>query len=165
MNIHKHNTGKEEGYTPPKYIEAARKVMGSIDLDPASNEYAQQWVKAKKFYTKEDDGLSKDWQGNIWLNPPYSRGVVNQFVLTLVGSKYNSAIVLTNNSSETSWGGTLLKYCSAVCFVKGRIKFITPDGEEGGKPLHGQMFTYFGTDVEKFKEEFSKFGTVFKGVA
>lgn len=62
-----------EWYTPLKYIEAARAVMGGIDLDPASNESAQQWIKAKQFYIKDDDGLHKPWYGRLWLNPPYGR--------------------------------------------------------------------------------------------
>src|SRR2546430_17584816 len=62
-----------EWYTPSKYIETAREVLGSIDLDPASCELANRTVKADKYYTKEDDGLSKEWHGNVWLNPPYGK--------------------------------------------------------------------------------------------
>ncbi len=53
-------TSKEtvEWYTPPEYTALARQVMGSIDLDPASNELAQTWIKATTFYTAANDGLS-----------------------------------------------------------------------------------------------------------
>ncbi|MCZ6745377.1 MAG: hypothetical protein O7D31_11990 [Alphaproteobacteria bacterium] len=43
-------TGDPESYTPTKYIEAAREVMGGIDLDPASNMHAQKTVKATEWY-------------------------------------------------------------------------------------------------------------------
>ena len=46
-----------EWYTPAKYIEAARKVMGGIDLDPATCELANKTVKATKYHTKENNGL------------------------------------------------------------------------------------------------------------
>jgi hypothetical protein len=73
-------TGDQESFTPPEYVEAARKVMGSIDLDPASCEVAQITVKAKRYYTKENNGLDKHWKGNIFLNPPYSHPEVKQFI-------------------------------------------------------------------------------------
>jgi hypothetical protein len=51
-------TGEFLRYTPAAHIEAARAVLGTIDLDPASNAQAQQTVKAEQFFTPEDDGLN-----------------------------------------------------------------------------------------------------------
>ncbi len=44
------NSGNNEWYTPNYIIDAARKTMGSIDLDPASSAIANQTVMAKKYY-------------------------------------------------------------------------------------------------------------------
>jgi len=62
----------DEWYTPAEYIEAARAVMGDIDLDPATCAAAQEMIRARTFLTKEDDGLTRPWHGRVWLNPPYS---------------------------------------------------------------------------------------------
>ena len=67
-------SGNWEYYTAPIIVHASRLVMGSIDLDPASSDIANKTVKAKAYYTIEDDGLSKDWLGNIWLNHPFHKG-------------------------------------------------------------------------------------------
>ncbi len=63
-----------EYYTPPIWTEAARALMGHIDLDPASCEIANQTVKAKAYFTKQNDGLSQPWHGHVWMNHPFHRG-------------------------------------------------------------------------------------------
>lgn len=151
------NNGNNEWYTPAEFIEAARKTLGTIDLDPASSEIANETVKATKFFTAEDDGLAQIWEGNIWLNPPYSSGLIEKFADKLVHSDYTAAIVLVNNSTDTEWFSWLAEIADAVIFPKGRVKFLKPDGTPGA-PLQGQAILYFGDNVEAFKENFGKYG-------
>ncbi|MFZ1109005.1 MAG: hypothetical protein WAN43_11770 [Rhodomicrobium sp.] len=63
-------TGENDWYTPAPYLEAAREVLGAIDLGPATSKSAQQNVQAREYFTREDDGLSLDRFGRVWLNPP-----------------------------------------------------------------------------------------------
>lgn len=56
-------------------VDAARIVMGSIDLDPFSSEFANEFVQAKKFYTIQDDSINptEPWEGNVYIFPHYKR--------------------------------------------------------------------------------------------
>lgn len=150
------NSGNNEWYTPADYIEAAREVMGSIDIDPASNDIAQETVKAAVYYTAETNGLDKEWRGNVWMNPPYASDLIGKFIDKLVGELPNieQAIVLVNNATETEWFGKLISRASAVCFPRSRVKFYMPDGKTGA-PLQGQAVIYFGEHKERFAEVFS----------
>ncbi len=29
--------------------------------------------KAARYFTKVDNGLEREWQGRVWLSPPYAR--------------------------------------------------------------------------------------------
>ncbi len=157
------NSGDNEWYTPADIIGAARTTMGGIDVDPATSEIAQKTVKAARFYTKDDDGLSKSWHGRIWMNPPYAQPLIGQFVGKLqdemaIGNA-KEAIVLVNNGTETAWGQTLLTMASAVCFPKSRIRFLDAEGNPGA-PLQGQMIVYVGPHTKAFRKAFETFGAV-----
>ena len=153
------NSGNNEWYTPAEYIEAARKAMGSIDTDPASNDIANKVVKAEKYYTIETNGLAHDWTGNVWMNPPYSSDLISKFVEKLKEQRanYNQAIILVNNATETQWFYEIVKIASAVCFPKSRVKFYMPDGKTGA-PLQGQAVLYVGNNTEKFISAFGGIG-------
>jgi DNA N-6-adenine-methyltransferase (Dam) len=157
-----HNSGDSEWFTPPLYIEAPPRVMGSIDLDPASNPTANEIVRAAMVYTLNDDGLRKPWHGRVWLNPPYARRLVNLFCTKLADEYADgnvmAACVLVNNATETIWFQTLGLEASAICLPRGRVKFWHPDKES--KPLQGQAVVYLGDDPAGFTRELSRFGKV-----
>lgn len=157
------NTGKTEWYTPEHILESARTVLGGFDLDPASSEAANINVRADRIFTAEDDGLSQEWPvGRIWMNPPYAAGLVDKFVSRFCEEirRGSTGIVLVNNATETGWFHDLLAVASAVCFPKGRIRFICPDEGDKGTPLQGQAIVYCGPDPASFKAEFLGRGTI-----
>jgi phage N-6-adenine-methyltransferase len=156
-------TGENEWFTPAEYIEAAREVMGGIDLDPATHIAAQRTVQAAQYYTKQDDGLSLSWHGRVWLNPPYAQPFIAQFVAKLVAEfvpgSVEQAILLTHNYTDTTWFHHAEASAALLCFTRGRVRFIDIDGSLCS-PTQGQTFFYFGSDAEKFRDIFSRFGFV-----
>ena len=154
------NSGENEWYTPLEYIEAAREVLGSIDLDPASSDIANQTVKATQYYTAEMDGLSLPWFGNVWINPPYSSDLIGRFIDKMLEECGNieQAIVLVNNATETQWFTKAIEITSAVCFPQGRVKFLDTNGNAIGAPLQGQALLYIGQNEHCFCTVFSRFG-------
>lgn len=162
------NSGNNEWYTPGKYIELARQVMGGIDTDPATSEIANRTVKAEKIFTAEDDGRNQVWSGRVWMNPPYAQPLMGDFA-EAVSAKFESgeieqACILVNNATETKWFQRMLEASSAVCFPKSRIKFLDPEGNASGAPLQGQAIVYMGENVDSFKDQFSSEGVVLTNV-
>lgn len=160
----KPNYDGDEWHTPPEYIDAAREVMGDIELDPATCETAQDKIQAKHILTKDDDALLQPWHGRVWLNPPYSMPKIERFVDKLIAEfeqrNVTEAIILVNNSSDTKWFHKLLERFPA-CFTKGRIRFWHPS-HESFATRQGQVFFYLGPDWkhEIFVDTFSQFGIV-----
>jgi hypothetical protein len=158
------NSGDNEWYTPACYVEAARTVMGGIDVDPASCEVANRTVGASVFYTADDDGLTKPWAGRVWMNPPYAKGLVDQFaeklIDGLIAGDVKQAVVLVNNSTDTEWWQSLGRASNATCYIAGRVKFLDESGDPSGAPLQGQAVLYFGPNEDAFVATFRAFGLV-----
>jgi len=155
------NKGVIEWYTPEAYIEAARLVMDTIDMDPASCKMANEVVNAKTFFDKDDDGLAQEWKGTLWLNPPFKADLAKAFVHKLCESHkakdVPQAVLLTNNNTDTKWWHEAADTCAAICFTHGRIAFYNPAGETAS-PTNGHTLFYFGKRLAKFKKHFGPLG-------
>ena len=155
-------TGDYEWNTPPEIIEAARSCMGGIDLDPASNETAQELVQAERYYTVEDDGLAQTWNGRVWMNPPYRGGAINRFIERLIASPgVQQAVVITGPYHDTKYGQALAAASNCLCLVAGRIKFLKGTSEREAPPfasvIHGVR-----VDAARFHAAFSGMGCVWE---
>ena len=97
----------DEWGTPPEIVDLMHAFWGCIDVDPASNEAAQKRIKAKRYFTKSDNGLEHPWPGKVLLNPPYSRRLILKFVdkllLELASGRTTAAILIVNNCLDTAW--------------------------------------------------------------
>ncbi len=174
-------------YTPQVYIDAAREVMGDIDLDPASDDRVQKRIKAGAYHTVHTNGLDKSWHGRVWLNSPYGSRLglfATKAVFEYDQGNVTELIFLTHTEkTHEHWFQELGHYSSAVCFHRTPIEwegdhtgvFNVIDGKKLDKPreahckdvgvdldvaytLHGSIFFYFGNNPDKFKQVFSRFG-------
>lgn len=152
-----------EWYTPVEYIDAARRVLGGFDLDPASCEEANQTVQASTFYSESDPGLEHDpWKGRVWLNPPYGRlagAFVQRCTEQYEAGNVTAAIVLVNaHCTDTAWFQKL--WNGTLCFTRGRLNFAAGAGTGKGGSTHGSVFAYMGPDHVIFADEFERYGPI-----
>ena len=156
------NSGDNEWYTPSDIIERARAVLGGFDLDPASSQLANETVNAAQIFTAADDGRSQEWPvGRIWMNPPYAQPLIGQFCQRFADEigRGSTGIALVNNATETDWFQTLSACATAICFPRGRVRFLDENGDPG-TPLQGQAIIYCGPDSILFNREFAGVGLV-----
>lgn len=184
------SSGKTEYYTPVEFVEPARKLLGGIDLDPASCEEANRVVGAKRIYTKEEDGLTKPWYGRVFMNHPFHRG---EKACPADRSKCKKKGCLTRGyhidqdiPSNMDWIARLVEshekglVKEAVCvtfantseawfklllqypqlFPDGRIHYRLPGGDIADGSTKGSVVTYLGTDLVKFKACFGHLGDI-----
>ncbi len=179
-----------EYYTPQIWTEAARALMGHIDLDPASCEIANQTVKAKAYFTKQNDGLSQPWHGHVWMNHPFHRG---EAACPSDRSKCKKKACLNRGyhiekpiPSNADWVNKLINeymignvteavcitFCNSSeawfqpllqwpqCFPNGRVHYIGQDGQRVKGCTKGSVFTYIGNRTDAFASAFAELGTI-----
>lgn len=147
-------------YTPQMIIDCVVQCLGGIDLDPCADR--NKLVPAQNHYTFEDDGLSKEWYGRVFMNPPYSNPRVwvnklqqeyerGQMKEAIRPSGVSEAIALLPASTDTKWLSPLLRN-NLVCFWKGRIRFI--DGATYQPAKHSaresHVLIYWGNRFKRF---------------
>ena len=74
------------------------------------------------FYTMEDDGLSQEWTGNVWCNPPYSavgKWMEKAYDTSLTGA---TCVLLVPARTDTRWWHQWAVR-GEIRFIKGRLKF------------------------------------------
>lgn len=153
-----YSSDSEEWYTPPHIIERVVSLFGSIDLDPCSNPGAPR-VPAAGHFTQLDDGLSKEWHGKVYMNPPYGREIVKW--IEYLCKQYESgnvteAVALVPSRTDTAWFLRMRDYLK--CFVTGRLSF---SDNETSAPFPS-VAIYFGNNKQGFIDTFSDIGDVYE---
>lgn len=147
----------DEWYTPGHIIKRVKDTMGTIEFDPFSCDYAQQWVRAERYCTIDDSAFNHQWHGKIFMNPPYSATLIRKSIKTLVVNyllgQVSEFICLTNSATDTRWNEPLQQFTQA--YTNGRIQFIQPNGEKKAAGSRGQCFTYAGPNIEEFIHNFT----------
>jgi hypothetical protein len=122
MSAHEsHIGGTDEWLTPPSLIAA----LGSFDLDPCSPR-VRPWDTAAKHYSIEDDGLRQDWQGRVWLNPPYAHAA--KWLARLADHAHGTALIFARTETRL-WFDHVWSRATGLLFLRGRLHFHFSNGK------------------------------------
>ena len=190
MSNAQHSQVKAEWYTPETFLLVAKKVLGTIDLDPASDENGNILVGAQRFITKEQDGLTCEWLPDdthpvtIWMNPPgpvrrkkgapmlpENRPLPKLFWERLMvyrsRNQVQHAIVaafsIEQLQQSQNWGvSSMMEF--PFCIPKRRVQWnAAPDAAEANSPTHASAFIYVPGTIDRtvdFEFWFSELGNV-----
>ena len=109
-------------------------------LDPC----ATPWnTKCDKYYTKEDDGLSKSWKGHVvFMNPPYGREII-KWVKKASEEKSACVVCLIPARTDTKyWHEFIFPKAHKIMFIKGRLKFSGNQNGSGSAPFPSAIVVF-----------------------
>jgi hypothetical protein len=153
----------DERYTPAAFVDAARAVMGGIDLDPCSTGEANEVVKAAQFYTRAENGLALPWSGRVLLHPPHAEPALTGFCAKLgeahAAGDVPMAVAVVDAETGAEWWQGLARWSGGLCLPSGKVRFWAPGGQFA--PVGGYTSVLFlgpPEEAGKFSGEFSRFG-------
>jgi hypothetical protein len=136
--------------TPPTIIPALGGWQ-SFDLDPCAAPAPRPWPTAQLMNSEADgDGLALDWEGRVWLNPPYTSSEIAAWLRKLADHNRGTALIFARTETATFerevWGRA-----SGLLFLYGRLHFHYADGTRakanGGAP--SVLCAYGADDMER----------------
>lgn len=175
-----HSSKSDSWMTPPEIVEKVQKVLGGIDLDPASSWKANKTVRANLFFDKEYDALrGGDWTNlpvSVFLNPPGGK-IGNKSKTLLFWEKlieqYEKGKV--KHAIFLAFGINALQVCQNtetpitdfyICIPRRRLSFVSTS-EQIGNPTHANAIVYLPGLKQKtstFYDHFHEIGAILQPV-
>ena len=98
-------------------------------------------AKCPRFFTKEQDALTKRWEGTTWMNPPYGREIARFMKKAYEESLAGSTVVcLVPSRTDTHWWHSYAKR-GLIIPLRGRLKF---GGAKTSAPFPSAIVIFFG---------------------
>ena len=137
-----------EWATPQDFYNKLNAEFG-FTLDPCATPTT---AKCSSYYTKDDDGLSKDWSGHtVFMNPPYGRKQKDWIEKAFQeGEKSNTTVValVPARTDTKAWHNYCMK-ASEIRFVKGRLKFGQGASKTNSAPFPSAVVVFSGSPPPK----------------
>lgn len=112
--------------TPPEILDA----LGPFDLDPCAAPSPRPWPTAARHIELPEDGLTAEWVGRVWCNPPFG-SYTGQWLARM--ALHGNGIALCFARTDTRmFRQHVWPFAAAVLFLHGRPHFYRPDGTKAG---------------------------------
>lgn len=132
-----HFSSKKTDWATPQDLFDRLNGVWNFTLDVCASDGN---AKCKRYFTETDDGLSKEWSGEVcWMNPPYGRAIKNWIKKAYDESQKGATVVclIPSRTDTVYWHEYVMK--GEVEFLKGRLKF---GGAKAGAPFPSAIVVF-----------------------
>ncbi len=144
--------------TPREVVDALLRMWpDGPDLDPCSN--SRSIVPAKMRWDIGDDGLAREWFGNVYVNPPFSRGGAEAFFSRCRVPPCYAVVGCCICDPSVGWFKHVWR-ADAVCFPDHRVGFVPPPGVTDPGFNRPVALPYWGPHDDDFAAAFRELGRV-----
>lgn len=130
----------DEWYTPKEFLEK----LGEFDTDPCVP-IKPLYQTAKIMYNKEQDGLKQEWEGRVWLNPPYSAPLITEFMKKMAKHKNGIALLMPKFGS-VMFREHVYPFCDGIFILNKRIKFYDYNHIQQKSPVSTSILIAYGQE-------------------
>jgi phage N-6-adenine-methyltransferase len=132
----------DEWATPQELFNELNQEF-DFDLDVCADDWN---YKCSRYFTREIDGLSQDWNGKVWMNPPYGRAIGKWMAKAYEASRGGATVVcLVPARSDTAWWHDY-SMKGEIRFIRGRIKFVSRTGVKDAAPFPSAIVIFRGAN-------------------
>lgn len=143
---HERRNAKSIVWLTPRRIIDALGGWRSFDLDPCAAPAPQPWPTARRMNTREDaNGLLIEWDGRVWLNPPYTAREVEAWLRRLADHGRGTAFIFSRTGTG-AFRRQVWERAHGLLFLYGRIAFAEPDGTTGRRSPAPSVLCAYGQD-------------------
>lgn len=139
-------SNKNDWETPPEIFDPLNAVF-NFDIDVCAT---AENTKCQRYYTPEIDGLKQPWHNNevCWCNPPYGRAIQKWIRKAVDEAAKGASVVclITARPDTTYWHDMVFPYARAICFVRGRLKFV---GAKHSAPFPSAIVVFSPRSLEQ----------------
>lgn len=123
------SAGGDVWSTPPEFFAAVDRLC-RFELDAAASE---DNALCARYWTEEDDGLSQEWKGRVFVNPPYSkvRYWTRKAAAEFECGNADLVVMLVPVRTSTRWWQNAVKSEAQVAYVPNRLYFTSDKGVTG----------------------------------
>jgi hypothetical protein len=134
FNTKPHALTSDDYYTPKWIFD---KLAITFDLDVASPTGGCHWIPATNYYDQITNGLTSDWHGNVFMNPPFSKPIdwVRKFI------NHANGIALLP-MAKSAWFDLIWNDAQAITTLPSNLKFVDPKGGNGSILMGAMLFAY-----------------------
>lgn len=162
---------------PAHYLDAVRRVLDVIDLDPCSSEKAQASIDAQGWYRAEDAqaALAEPWHGRVFLHPHYDNTIaryqLQKLLRDYLADRVTAAVILIGKTDWLRCEPLLLSFPFLLHYKRlshwrwsrelEQLERINPSFNHASLYLPAKNGPHFDEDrLAHFIETFSAFGRV-----